>query len=302
MAVSRSTIYRAVNAGDLDCELPGWHAMRRRLRHRGKRRHPKGSVDRRGRLRATHEISERPPEASGRSRVGDWEGDTVVGRAGGPRLVTEVDRMSGYLVGGKAASGASADVGPVVVGALAGEPVRTLTLDRGVEFADASGMQEALGAPIYYCLPHHPWQRGTNENTNGLLREYFPKGTDLSEVSDGEVAAAYDDLNHRPRKRLGWRCTRHTLPLCMATTPAPPWWCTTSRHACEPSASSTSRWSTEKILPCQTCSSPVTRSRSEDSGSSALRTSSRPASFSPSPWAVLFMRSSRSDCLLCSLP
>lgn len=206
MAVSRSTIYRAVNAGDLDCELPGWHAMRRRLRHRGKRRHPKGSVDRRGRLRATHEISERPPEASGRSRVGDWEGDTVVGRAGGPRLVTEVDRMSGYLVGGKAASGASADVGPVVVGALAGEPVRTLTLDRGVEFADASGMQEALGAPIYYCLPHHPWQRGTNENTNGLLREYFPKGTDLSAVSDEEVREAYDDLNRRPRKRYGWRC------------------------------------------------------------------------------------------------
>ena len=205
-AVSASTIRRAVGSGALDCELPGWQSMRRRLRHRGKRRHARGSEERRGKIRATHEISERPPEAEGRTRIGDWEGDTVVGRAGGPRLVTQVDRASGYLVGGKAASGSSADVNAVVERALSGEVVRTVTLDRGSEFAAASELQDALGAPVYFCLPHHPWQRGTNENTNGLLREYFPKGTDLSAVSDEEVRKAYDDLNRRPRKRYGWRC------------------------------------------------------------------------------------------------
>lgn len=90
--------------------------------------------------------------------------------------------------------------------ALSGEVVRTVTLDRGSEFAAASELQDALGAPVYFCLPRHPWQRGINENTNGLLREYFPKGTDLSAVSDEEVRKAYDDLNRRPRKRYGWRC------------------------------------------------------------------------------------------------
>ncbi|MEE6148175.1 IS30 family transposase [Olsenella sp. YH-ols2223] len=205
-AVSASTIYRAVNDGDLDCELPGRQRVRRRLRHRGKRRHPKGTGDSRGKIRATHELCERPPEASDRSRVGDWEGDTVVGRAGGPCLVTQVDRKTGYLVGGRAAARSSAAVNEATERALSGEVVRTVTLDRGSEFAAASALQEAIGAPVYFCLPHHPWQRGTNENTNGLLREYFPKGTDLAAVSDADVAAAYDDLNHRPRKRLGWKC------------------------------------------------------------------------------------------------
>ncbi|MGN8690127.1 IS30 family transposase [Atopobiaceae bacterium HCP3S3_F7] len=138
--------------------------------------------------------------------MGDWEGDTVVGRAGGPCLVTQVDRKTGYLVGGRAAAGSGTAVNEATERALSGEVVRTVTLDRGSEFAAASALQEAIGAPVYFCLPNHPWQRGTNENTNGLLREYFPKGTDLSGVSDEDIAAAYDDLNHRPRKRLGWKC------------------------------------------------------------------------------------------------
>lgn len=205
-AVSASTIYRAVASGALDCELPGQRTMRRMLRHRGKRRRSKGQVELRGKIKVTHEISERPPEAERRERLGDWEGDTVVGRAGGPRLVTQVDRMSGLVVGGKAASGAARDVTPVAARSLSGETVMSLTLDRGSEFAMAADLQDAIGAPVYFCLPHHPWQRGTNENTNGLLREYFPKGTDFSAVSDEEVRKAYDDLNHRPRKRLGWKC------------------------------------------------------------------------------------------------
>jgi IS30 family transposase len=90
--------------------------------------------------------------------------------------------------------------------ALAGEPVRTITLDRGKEFSDAEGLQGALEAPVYFCRPHHPWERGTNENTNGLLRGWFPKGTSLDDVTDDEVQRVYDSLNRRPRKRLGWKC------------------------------------------------------------------------------------------------
>ena len=114
--------------------------------------------------------------------------------------------MSGYLVGGKAASGSSADVNIAIQQALRGEVVKTITLDRGSEFARAAELQEAIGVSIYFCLPHHPWQRGTNENTNGLIREYFPKGTDLSLISDREIEAVYNELNLRPRKRLGWKC------------------------------------------------------------------------------------------------
>lgn len=207
LAVSDTTIYRAVAAGALDREMPGFRQMKTALRHRGKRRHRRGSgEERRGRIRATHEISERPAEVDARSRIGDWEGDTVAGRQGGACLVTQVDRRSGYLVGGKAARRAHAEVNEATERALAGQPVRTVTLDRGCEFSDAASLQAALGAPVYFCLPHHPWQRGTNENTNGLLRDFFPKGRSLEGVTDAEVGAAYDMLNKRPRKRLGWKC------------------------------------------------------------------------------------------------
>ena len=204
--VSCSTIYRAIHSKKLDCELPGVQSVRRRLRHRGKRRHTKHLIERRGKIRITHELVERPKEVADRQRIGDWEGDTVIGKAKGPRLVTQVDRMSGYLVGGKAASGSSADVNVAIQQALRGEVVKTITLDRGSEFARAAELQEAIGVSIYFCLPHHPWQRGTNENTNGLIREYFPKGTDLSSISDREIEAVYNELNLRPRKRLGWKC------------------------------------------------------------------------------------------------
>ena len=206
LAVSDSAIYRAVESGSLDCELPGHRKAARLLRHHGKRRHRKGSQERRGKVRITHDISERPEEASSRSRTGDWEGDTVAGRQGGACLVTQVDRMSGYLVGGKAARKAHAEVNEATERALEGEAVHTVTLDRGKEFSDAEGLQEALGAPVYFCHPHHPWERGTNENTNGLLRDWFPKGVSLDDVSDSEVQEVYDSLNRRPRKRLKWKC------------------------------------------------------------------------------------------------
>lgn len=216
LAVSRESIYRAVRSGALDRELPGHRKASVPLRHHGKRRRGKGFRERRGKVRITHGISERPEEASSRRRIGDREGDTVAGRRGGARLVTQVDRMSGFLVGGKAARKAHAEVNEATERALAGEPVRTITLDGGKEFSDAEGLQEALGAPACFCHPHHPWERGTNENTNGLLGDWFPKGESLDGVTDDEVQRAYDSLNRRPRKRLGWKCpweVRHSQSL-----------------------------------------------------------------------------------------
>ena len=91
------------------------------------------------------------------------------------------------------------------VEALRGQPLGSVTPDRGSEFARCADVTAALGVEFYFCEPHHPWRRGTNENTNGLIREYFPKGTDFSGVTASEVDAVYDALNRRPRKCLGFR-------------------------------------------------------------------------------------------------
>lgn len=211
LAVSDTTIYRAVWSGRLDCALPGHRKMSRMLRHRGKGRRRRGSQERRGRIAITHELSERPPEASARTRPGDWEGDTVLGRAGGACLVTLVDRATGYLAGGLAPRKGKDEVADVVERSLADVPTRTLTLDRGKEFARARQIQERLGIPVYFCAPHHPWEKGTNENTNGLLRDFFPKGRSLDGATDAEVDAAYAMLNRRPRKRLGWKCPQEVF-------------------------------------------------------------------------------------------
>ena len=206
LAVSDSAICRAVEPGSLDCELPGHRKAARLPRHHGKRRHRKGSQERRGKVRIAHDISERPEEASSRSRTGDWEGDTAAGRQGGACLVTQAGRMNGCLVGGKAARKAHAEASEATERAPGGEAVHTVTPGRGKELSDAEGLQEALGAPACFCHPRHPWERGTDENTNGLPRDWFPKGESLDDVSDSEVQEVYDPLSRRPRKRLKWKC------------------------------------------------------------------------------------------------
>ena len=201
--VSDSTIYRAIAAGRFDGLIGGRRASRR-LRHKGKARRSPGS-ERRGKIKVPHEISERPEEADARARLGDWEADTVAGAAGGACLVTLVDRKSGFLVGGKSLKKASAQVSKVMIRALRHQPLHTVTPDRGKEFAAHAAVTEALGVEFYFASPHHPWERGTNENTNGLLREYFPKGRPFDKIRIAEVKRVYDKLNKRPRKRLGYR-------------------------------------------------------------------------------------------------
>lgn len=205
LAVSDSTIYRAISAGMLDAGQCGTPRAKARLRHRGKRRRRNGAPkDGRGRIPIDHRIGERPAEADQRTEIGHWEGDTVLGKAGGPCLVALTDRKSGLEAGGKAGAKKARHFRLVAVRALKDEPVASITLDRGKEMAEHRAIAKSLDTTVYFCDPHHPWQRGTNENTNGLLRGYFPKGTDFTKVTDRQVQEVYDELNRRPRKRLDW--------------------------------------------------------------------------------------------------
>ena len=203
--VSFATIYRAVNAGGMDApQATGDERVRRHLRRKG-RRSKRGREEARGKIKISHDISERPAEANERSRLGDWEDDTVVG-PGTACLVGIVDRASRLLVGGRSESHAAEAVGRVGVAALKGRPLETVTPDRGKEFANHAEVTKALGGvQFYFCEPHHPWQKPTVENTNGLIREFFPKGTDFSRVSDEEVRHVYQLINDRPRKVLGFK-------------------------------------------------------------------------------------------------
>lgn len=202
--VSASTIYRGIRAGRFDGCLGARKAVRK-LRHKGRPRRAAGAPDGRGKIAGANSIEDRPVAADLRERLGDWEADTVAGRKGGACLVTLTDRKSGYLEGGKAGSKGADDFNEVAISSLAGHPLHTITPDRGMEFAKHAEVSEALGVEFYFAHPRSPWQRGTNENTNGLLREYFPKGKSLDDVSEEEVRMVYDKLNRRPRKRLGYR-------------------------------------------------------------------------------------------------
>ncbi len=210
--VSYSTIYRAIYAGMFDTKKQrssnGNRGAIRKLRHRGKSRHTKDYVEKRGKIPISHLISGRPDEANHRSRLGDWEADTIIGAKGKDRacLVTLVDRKSRFLIVGKASAKKATPVGKVIINGLKEQPCCSITPDRGKEFASHPTVSAALDAvKFYFPLPHHPWQRGTNENTNGLLREYFPKGFDFADLSDEYIQDKVNELNKRPRKCLGYR-------------------------------------------------------------------------------------------------
>ena len=163
------------------------------------------------------EISLRPAEAADRAVPGHWEGDLVVG-PGTACLVTLVERRTRYLEARRLDARDSRTVVDLLVEMVGDVPegirsalLSTLTWDQGPELAQAARFTEATGFRVYFCDPRSPWQRGTNENTNGLLRQYFPKGTDFSLVTDDEVRTAQDQLNGRPRETLGWRTPAEAL-------------------------------------------------------------------------------------------
>ena len=202
--VSLSTIYREIHAGTLDPPEAGPEGrVRRRLRRKGRRIRRK-RPETRGKIRISHTVEERPAEADARSRLGDWEDDTVVG-PGPVCLLVLADRASRLLLAGRRRHD-SAGVSRAEVALLEGRPLETVTPDRGKEFAGHADVTDALGGvQFYFCDPHHPWQKPTVENTNGLLREFFPKGTDFGKVTDEEVRHAVGLINDRPRKVLKYR-------------------------------------------------------------------------------------------------
>ena len=207
--ISYKTIYRAIYAGMFDTpeqkRSQGNRGAIRKLRHRGKPRRPKGYVSNRGKIPISHELTERPIEANERSRLGDWEIDTIVGFNRKSGLLTLVDRKSRFLICRKLTRLGSKEVETALIESLRGHPVRSITSDRGREFQLHGNVTKALGVEFYFAAPYHPWERGTNENTNGLLREYFPKGYDFNRLSEEDLQAVVNQLNQRPRKCLSYR-------------------------------------------------------------------------------------------------
>lgn len=166
-----------------------------------------GHYDRRGKIKNRVDIDDRPLVVENRCRIGDWEGDTVMGKGRKSALLTMVERKTLYTVIVRL-TGKRADL--LAEAAVIGmedlkSKVKTITFDNGLEFAEHEEIAKGLGADIYFAHPYASWERGTNENTNGLIRQYFPKGTDFNEVTDEEVKAVMDRLNNRPRKTRGCR-------------------------------------------------------------------------------------------------
>jgi len=177
------------------------------LRCQKQRKKRYGSPDRRGQIKGRISIDERPDVVSQRSRIGDWEADTVIGKQGGAVLVTLVERKTRWSTIGKAPNRTAQEVKTVILECLQplASQVQTLTYDNGKEFAQHLAISKELHCSGYFAHPYHSWERGLNENTNGLIRQFFPKGMDLSEVTDSAVQAVMNKLNNRPRKCLGFK-------------------------------------------------------------------------------------------------
>ena len=213
MRVSHETIYLSLfvqSRGALRKELT------RYLRSGHTTRRPQGhsSMNGQGQLRGTLNIRERPAEANDRAVPGHWEGDLLMGK-GMRAIATLVERKTRFVMLIALPAGHAADV---VADALAAKIVelpeqlrRSLTWDQGKEMASHVRFTDETGVPVYFCDPRSPWQRGSNENTNGLLRQYFPKRTEISHYTQADLDAVAAELNGRPRQTLGFKTPSQTL-------------------------------------------------------------------------------------------
>jgi transposase, IS30 family len=222
MRVSHETIYRSLyvqGRGGLRRELVKCLRTGRALRK------TRRTAERRGRLAGMVSIAQRPPEALDRAVPGHWEGDLITGKENKSAIGTLVERSTGYamLLHLPNSHGAD-DVQDAMVAAMSRLPQtlrRTLTWDQGQEVANHGAIAGATQLQIYFCDPHSPWQRATNENTNGLLRQYFPKSTDLSGYHHDYLQFVAAQLNNRPRKRLGWRTPAEALDQLLSDQDRP---------------------------------------------------------------------------------
>jgi IS30 family transposase len=231
MWVSHETIYQALY-------VQGRGALKRELvKHlrtgRSMRKPHRSPQERRGRIPGMVHISERPKEVEDRAVPGDWEGDLILGSTeSGSAIGTLVERATGFTMLLHLAGDHTAEtVAAAMIEKMSQLPEqlrRSLTWDQGSEMAEHAQITTATGLDIYFCDPHSPWQRGTNENTNGLLRQYFPKGSDLSKWGPGYLDMVAAELNARPRKRLAWRTPAEALDKLLSEQSGPPGVATTA--------------------------------------------------------------------------
>ena len=220
MQVSHETIYQALyvqGRGELRRELARCLRTGRALRK------PRRLPDRRSQrahIPAELLIAARPAEVEDRAVPGHWEGDLIIGAGGVSAIGTLVERSTRFVMllhlPGRRTAEAVRDAMIAQIATLPAALRRSLTWDQGIELARHGEITVALDLPIFFCDPHSPWQRGSNENTNGLLRQYFPKGSDLSVHSAEDLTAVADELNARPRKTLGWNTPAQQLARLLA--------------------------------------------------------------------------------------
>jgi transposase, IS30 family len=203
--ISHQTIYTWI---DQDESRVHWEDF---LRHRGKKR---TQPEKRGQIVERVDVAGRPKIVAQRRRFGDWEGDTVVGRRRQGGVVTLVERKSRYTLVCKVRNLKSRTVRYAIKRKIQAVPQswrKTMTFDNGKEFAEHSRLGKQLALAIYFAKPYAAWQRGTNENTNGLLRQLYPKGTDFLKVRPSALQETQNNLNNRPRKCLGYRTPAEVL-------------------------------------------------------------------------------------------
>jgi len=203
LQISHEIIYQHIyadkrNGGELHQHLRSQKPRRKRYA---------SGQERRGTIKNRVSIDERPEIVAEKTRMGDWEGDTVIGKNHKGGLVTLAERKSRYVLAGHIRSKHAAGVTAVTTRLLTPQKDKchTITFDNGKEFAEHEKMAAELKADIYFANPYHSWERGLNENSNGLLRQYFPKGMELTDITEEQVQEAVERINHRPRKVLGFR-------------------------------------------------------------------------------------------------
>ena len=210
-SISYITIYRAIYDGTIEKRKhpKDEKGFEKYLRRKGKKRHKANENETRGKIVISNELEDRPQEADNRTEIGPFEADTVVGKKNEPCSVTLVDRKSRYSLIGRAERKNAEEVNKAMIEMLERidrNKIKTITPDRGKEFANHKEVTEILGGvQFYFPRPHAPWLRGTNENTNGLLREFCPKRKSMKDITSSDFQKIEYLLNTRPRKCLGWR-------------------------------------------------------------------------------------------------